>query len=243
MMSPGKFAIENMPLKAIIEFAFDAKSDAQVTGGPDWIKTQNFNIEAKEDDAQAAAFQKLPPDERDKQLRLMLQSLLIDRFKLKISHATKELPVYALVVAKGGPKLKPSAAAPPSPDGAPSGSAPQQRRGIMMNGRGELTGTDTPMSLLADIISHQREAEGRVVLDKTGLAGNYDWTLHFTPESPAPMFKGADADTPHDRGPGPDASGPSLFTALQEQLGLKLEPQKGSVETIVIDSVEKPSQN
>ena len=117
------------------------------------------------------------------------------------------------------------------------------RRGIMMNGRGELKGMDSSMNQLADILSRQREAEGRVVLDKTGLTGNYDWSLHWSPEAPAPAFKGADADVPADRSPGPDGSGPTLFTALQEQLGLKLESQKGTMETIVVDSVEKPSEN
>ncbi len=243
MMTPGKLTIENMPLKSLIEFAFDARSDAQVTGGPDWINSENYIIEAKEDETQAAALEKLSPEERAKQVRLMMQSLLIDRFKLKVSRATKETAVYALVIAKGGPKLTPSSQSTPAPE-TPGPAGPRMMRpGIMMNGRGELKGTDTPMSLLADILSRQREAEGRVVLDRTGLTGNYDWSLHWSPEAPAPAFKGADADVPADRSPGPDGSGPTLFTALQEQLGLKLESQKGTVETIVVDSVEKPSEN
>jgi bla regulator protein BlaR1 len=243
MMTPGKLSIENMPLKPLIEFAFDARSDAQVTGGPDWINTENYTIEAKEDDALAAALEKASPEERAKQVRLMMQSLLIDRFKLKVSRSSKETTVYALVVGKGGPKLTPSSRTEPASE-APNPSGPRMiRRGIMMTGRGELKGTESNMGLLADILSRQREAEGRVVLDKTGLTGTYDWSLHWSPEAPAPAFKGADADVPADRSPGPDGSGPTLFTALQEQLGLKLESQKGTVDTIVVDSVERPSEN
>jgi len=241
-ISPGKFTVENVSLGSLIMFAYDAKSEAQISGGPSWVKSENFNIEAKEDDAQAAELQKLPQEQAQQQIRLMVQSLLADRFKLKVSHQTKELPVYALVVAKNGPKLTRSAPL-PSPDGADPSAEPKMRRGIMMNGRGELTGMSTPMSFLADVLSRQRETGGRVVVDKTGLTGNYDWTLHWTPESPAPLFKGADNNPTPEGAPAPDTSGPTLFTALEEQLGLKLESQKGNVETLVIDSVEQPTEN
>jgi uncharacterized protein (TIGR03435 family) len=242
-ITPGKFTVENVSLKSIIMFAYDAKSDSQISGGADWIKSENFNIDAKEDEAQAAELGKLPPEAREKQLKLMVQSLLVERFKLKVSHQTKELPVYALVVEKNGPKLTKSAAPPSSPDGPEPSGPPKMRRGIWMNGRGELSGTDAAMSFLADALSRQRETGGRVVIDKTGLTGNYDWTLHWTPESPAPLFKGADNNATPDDAPAPDTSGPTLFTALEEQLGLKLESQKGAVDTLVIDSVEKPSEN
>ncbi|HYK37031.1 M56 and DUF3738 domain-containing protein [Alloacidobacterium sp.] len=243
MMFPGKFTVENVSLGSLIMFAYDAKSEAQISGGPSWIKSETFNIDAKEDDAQAADLQKLPPDEAQKQIRLMVQSLLADRFKLKVSHQMKELPVYALVVAKNGPKLTPSKPEPSPAEGAGTDAQPTMRRGIMMNGRGELQATGVSMSLLADVLSRQRETGGRIVIDKTGLAGNYDWTLHWTPESPAPLFKGADNNAPPDGAPTPDTSGPTFFTALEEQLGLKLEPQKGSVETLVIDSAEQPTAN
>lgn len=241
-LSPGKFTVENVSLQTIIMFAYDAKSEAQVSGGPSWIKSETFNIDAKEDDTQAAELAKLPPEQSQGQIRLMVQSLLADRFKLKVSHQMKELPVYALVVAKNGPKLTPSKQQPDSSPEEP-GAQPRMRRGIMMNGRGELQGTDASMSFLADALTRERETGGRIVIDKTGLTGNYDWTLHWTPESPAPIFKGADNGATPEGAPTPDTSGPTLFTALEEQLGLKLEPQKGNVETLVIDSVEQPSAN
>jgi len=256
MLKPGKLSMRDIPLKSLIEFAFDAHSDSQITGGPGWINTQAYDIEAKEDEAQVAALKKLPEEERTQQIQLMLQSLLIERFHLKVSRASREMPVYALVVAKGGPKLKPSTTVPPTPserpmmrpagrdEGGRGGTEPASAgEGIFMNGRGELDGTSASMARLASVLGRQREAEGRVVIDKTGLTGSYDWKLHWSPEAPAPAFKGADADAPPDLSPGPDGSGPTLFTALEEQLGLRLESQKGMVETIVIDSVEKPSEN
>lgn len=242
LVSPGKFTVENVSLQSLIMFAYDAKTEAQISGGPGWIKSEAFNIDAKEDDAQAAQLQKLPQDEVQKQVRLMVQSLLADRFKLKVSHQMKELPVYALVVAKSGPKLTPSKSEPLPAEGAGTDAPPRMRRGIMM-GRGELHATDASLSFLADVLSRQGETGGRVVIDKTGLTGNYDWTLHWTPERPAPLFKGADNNATPDSAPAPDTSGPTLFTALEEQLGLKLEPQKGNVETLVIDSVEQPTAN
>jgi uncharacterized protein (TIGR03435 family) len=163
-----------------------------------------------------------------------VQSLLAERFNLKVSHSSKELPIYALVVAKNGPKLTKSADAPPGP-GAPGGPGARRMMSFQM---GELTATGISMSMLADRIARE---VGRNVVDKTGLEGRYDFTLHWTSDRQA-LSAG-----PADGGPGPapsaNSSGPSIFTALQEQLGLKLESQKGPVETLTIESVEKPSEN
>jgi uncharacterized protein (TIGR03435 family) len=239
-ISPGKFSVVGMPLKELIRFAYDLKSDAQLTGGPAWVNSDRFDIEAKEDEAQASS--KLPPPEMGKQMRLMLQSLLADRFGLKVSHATKELPVYALVIAKGGPKLTPTTTPPMAPPGdQPSGGDPAKKsfnRGIRMQGNGDLTGMAAPTGMLADVLSRQPELSNRVVQDKTGLTGDYDWTLKWTP---APMGSPSNADDAAP--PAGDPSTPSLFTAVQEQLGLKLEPQKGTVDILVIDHVEQPSAN
>ena len=188
-MSPGKFTTEAETIKEVIRFAYDIKSDDQLSGGPSWINSEKFDIEAKEEHSVAENLQKLPFQEQAKQIRLMVQALLADRFRLKVSHQTKELPVYALVVAKGGPKFTETQVPPPSPDGM---AAPNRGfRGIRMMGPGQLTGTNINIGLLAEILSRQREL-GRLVIDQTGLKGNYDWKLKWTPDQGDPMFKGPD---------------------------------------------------
>lgn len=156
------------------------------------------------------------------QIRPLIQKLLADRFQLTIHRDTKELPIYALVLGKNGSKLQESAA---------NGPGPQIRMG-----RGLINGQGMDMTMLANQLSN---AIGRTVLDKTGLTGKYEIKLEFTPE-----------DGPgHGPGDGPEAAplsdtaGPSIFTALQEQLGLKLESSKGPVEIIIIDRIEKPTEN
>ena len=187
----------------------------------------------------------------------MLQSLLADRFKLKLRHETKELPAYALVVAKGGPKLQ--AAKPGSDFKGIKGAEGRVQRGKMTFGMGELTIPDEPLSMLARMLSQQL---GRPVLDQTGLEGKYDCTLKWTPGQgegmigmgpggggPEPGKGMVGTREPEDGSPQlgspppPDMSGPSIFTAIQEQLGLRLESTKGPVEILVVDHVERPTEN
>ena len=239
-MSPGKFTTKGQTLKGIIKFAYDIKSDNQLSGGPSWINSEKYDIEAKEEASVADNLQKLSFEEHAKQVRLMVQALLADRFNLKVSHRTKDLPVYALVVAKSGPKLIQTEVPQPASDGA---SAPKKGfRGIRMMGPGQLSATNINIGLLADILSGQPEL-GRLVIDETGLKGNYDWTLKWTPDQSAQMSKGAEDAHATADAPPLDSSGPSIFTALEEQLGLKLEAKKGPVETLVIESIEKASEN
>jgi uncharacterized protein (TIGR03435 family) len=174
-----------------------------------------------------------------------MQALLADRLKLKLSHDSKELPVYALVVAKNGPKLqeaKPGDTYPngiKAPDGKPAGGA-----GMMRMGPGQLTGQGLPMESLAQLLSEQL---GRTVLDKTGLKGKYDFTMTWTPDPNEGMMRmgpgPGPGGPPNNDAALPDSSGPSLFTAIQEQLGLKLDSTKGPVDILVVDHVEKPSEN
>jgi len=237
-MSHGKFTTKGETLKGIIKLAYDIKSDNQLSGGPSWISSEKYDIEAKEEASVADKLQKLSFEEQAKQVRLMVQALLADRFNLKVSHQTKDLPVYALVVAKSGPKLTQTEVPQPASDGAPN----KAFRGIRMMGPGQLSATNINIGLLADILSGQPEL-GRLVIDQTGLKGNYDWTLKWTPDQSAQMSKGADdAHATADAAP-LDSSGPSIFTALEEQLGLKLEAKKGPVETLVIENIEKASEN
>lgn len=229
----GRVNATNLTVRQLIVMAYRIKP-SQLSGGPSWIDSDHYDISAK---AEGPA--------TPEQLQLMMQALLADRFKLSLRHESKEMPVYALVVAKDGPKLHENKEAEAEKErakaeGAKPGdaNAPPKGGNFMRMGRGLLSAQGAPVTNLADLLSRQL---GRVVLDKTGLTGLYDFELKWTPdESQGQMFKGADAG---DSAPSPDTSGPTIFTALQEQLGLKLESQKGPVEVFVIDHVEKPTEN
>jgi bla regulator protein BlaR1 len=244
MMSPGRFWTANIPLREIIMFAYNAKSTSQISGCPDWVASTHYDIEAKEDETASAALVKMPPEERIDQVRLMVQALLAERFQLKVSREMKELPVYALVIAKGGPKLT-EATPPPPPPPPPSGTAvagaPRIGRGFRFAGPGKIDGMNIDLdSFAGGMLSRMPETAGRVVVNKTGLKGIYNFTLRWTPDTSAPGAEGPGGSPPAPTGEDP---APGHFTALEEQLGLKLESQKGSVETLVIDHIELPTPN
>jgi uncharacterized protein (TIGR03435 family) len=228
-ITPNGLTAMGVSAKFLIEFAYDIK-DFQVSGGPGWIDSEKYDIDAKMDEANIEAIKKMTRDQATERRRLMLQSLLAERFKLKVTHSSKELPIYALVVAKNGPKLTKSA------DSLP-GATPRAQLGFTP---GELTGMSVPISLLVNQLTRE---VSRQVLDKTGLQGNYNFTLRFTSERRLAPPGGTGGPGGPGDAPAPDSSGPSVFTALQEQLGLKLESQKGPVEILIIDSIEKPSEN
>ncbi len=215
----GGLTIQNGTLRGIIESAYDVR-DFQITGGPGWIDSAHYDIYAKTaaDDPQMQA---AAPEGRIPQTRRRLQTLLAERFQLQIYRETKELPVFALVLGKNGSKLKEAG------EGPASGG-----QGIRA-GCGAMTGTRTPMTVLALVLSRQL---GRPVQDRTGLTGKYDFQLQWTPDNgPCPA--------PPDGGSPGSPDGPSLFAALQEQLGLKLEATRGPVEILVIDHIEKAAEN
>lgn len=234
----GRYTASGVNLRMLIQQAYDVK-DFQISGGPAWISSTPFDIVAKAEN----------PDVNREQVKLMLQSLLAERFHLKFHRETRELPVYALVVGKNGHKLHLSEIQ-PNTDGtpakspgagdpaAPGGAGSAKPAGAMMRmGRGQLDAQMTPIAALANMLAQQL---GRPVIDKTDLKGSYDFKLEWTPDETAHrLIGGGGADAP----PPADSSGPSVFTAVQEQLGLRLESQKGPVEILVIDSVEKPSGN
>jgi uncharacterized protein (TIGR03435 family) len=178
----------------------------------------------------------------------MLQALLADRFKLTLHRETKQLGVYVLVIAKNGPKLE--EAKPGNAylngfidNGEPLGAG-VFKLGRYVGGSGELISQGLSMATLVRLLSE--EILNRSVLDNTGLTGNYDFTLQWriADESQGPMFKEVgDHQQVTGRTPPPEYSGPSFFTAIQEQLGLKLEPAKGPVDIIVIEHIEQPSEN
>jgi bla regulator protein BlaR1 len=241
MFSPDGLTATNGTLQMFINAAYRI-DDNQISGGPSWLKSDHYDIEAKMDSATADALHKLSEEQARIERQRMLQALLADRFKLTIHRETRELPIYALVIAKNGPKLQEAKPGDTYPNGikGPDGHA---GAGMMfMSGRGSVTGQGIPISDLVRFLSRQL---GRKVEDKTGLTGKYDLTLQWTPdESQGAMFKGPSSEPQGSASPPPpEATGPSIFTALEEKLGLKLESQKGPVETLVIDHVEKPSEN
>jgi len=196
------------PLTSAIYGAFGVFMENQVAGLPPWAYSDHFAIEAKMDPETAAALLKLPPTEQWRQRTLMLQAMLADRFALKFHRTTKELPVYELTIAKGGIRMKKSAT-------ETGGHA------AYWNGKIEASSIS-----IASFVMNLESRVGRVVVDKTGLEGGYDFTLEWAPD-------GADASDPR----------PSIFTALEEQLGLKLEPSRGPVDVIVVDHIERPTAN
>ena len=228
----GRFSANNMTVKNLLTIAYDVQP-FQIVGGPGWLDSERYDVEAKAEESSDGDAAAKPPSDMRKQMdaqRLRLQSLLAERCKLTMHRETRQLPVYAMVIAKGGPKLKES---PVNTTGKPN---MQMRMGF-----GQLNGVDTPLSILAETLSRQL---GRVVLDKTGLTGNYDFNLQWTPDAGQMAAMGPPPGAPPGMAPPPsDPNGPSVFTAIQEQLGLKLESQKGPVDVWVIDSVEKPSEN
>jgi len=245
----GRFTATNVTTKELIKFAYNGKQsgfslrDDQVSGGPSWINSDRFDIDAKEEDSIVKGLKKLTYDQALDQIRSMVQSLLEDRFRLNVSHATRELPVYVLVVAKSGPRLTQSTVTPLGPPGSnPPGSAPQ--KGPLLGVKaGQITGVGMRVGPLAEVLSRQPELGGRMVLDQTGLKDTYDFTLHWTPENLTTVPNGPDGSQPPANTRSPDSSAPSIFTAIQEQLGLRLESTKGPVDVLVIDHVEEPSPN
>jgi bla regulator protein blaR1 len=224
-MSPEAFAAKHTSMKDLIKYAYHVKSNDQILGSPAWANSQFFDIEAKASESEIAGLAKLPFDQRMDESRLMVQSLLAERFHLNAHFEARELPVFDLTLAKGGPKLKEVVADPFPPPGTPPPPG-AHLTSIGMRTAGRITGTAVPMRMMADWLSNFDELGNRVVMDDTGLKGTYDFTLDGV-----------------SIGPSQDPSVTSIFTALQEQLGLKLVPRKATIEVLVVDHVEEPSPN
>lgn len=210
-----------------------------VLGLPDWAKTTFFQITAKMSDVQVAEFAKMDKDAQEQRREEMLRALLADRFQLKAHMEQKQEPDYELVIAKGGPKLtQTDMATAKGPDGQPL-----QGSMIRLNGNGKLEAQAAGMSQLVNLLMQPFAGSvGRRVVDKTGLTGKYSFTLNWSLDAGmAPASMGG-LPTPPPTPPG-DNSAPSIFTALQEQLGLKLQPSTGMFDVVVVDHVERPSDN
>jgi len=224
-----------MQVKELIVLAYRIQL-FQISGGPPWINSDHYDISAKSENSP-----------KREEIPLMLQALLADRFQLTIHRETKELPTYALVLARKDGKLGPhlveskgnncTAVDPNKPPPSPPepGKPPVLYCGGMMMRPNALRAASIQVSELTQNFSRLL---GRTVVDKTGLTGKYDISMEWNPDvSQAPQMPGAPPS------PSSEPGGPSIFTAIQEQLGLKFEAQKGQVETIVIDRAERPSAN
>jgi len=214
----GGLKVEHASLKSLIKSAYDLR-DFQLSGVSGWMETERYVILAKGQFDGPSEYRKMNDEQRKGMSALVskrLQNLLAERFHLVIHRETKELPVYALVVAKGGVKM----AANTSPDGSPQS---------MTTGRAMFKATRASLQSIAASLA---SITGRPVRDETGLTGFYDLDVKWTPDAPV----NPDSEKP------PEV-GPTIFTALQEQLGLKLESRKGPVEIVVVDSAERPSEN
>jgi bla regulator protein blaR1 len=223
----GGFRTTNITLRNLIMNAWDLR-DFQISGGPGWVSTAHFNVEAKPD---------RPSASRDSSR--MLQELLKERFQLVVRLETREAPVYALILARKdgrlGPQMTESHCTPYDP--AHPSDDPEQRRkacGSMSARRGEMTAQGMDLASIAVNLSSRVD---RQVIDRTGLTGKYDLKLTWAAdENRVPVSPDLPRTEPSD-------SGPSIFTALQEQFGLKLEPAKGPVQFLFIEKAEKPSEN
>jgi uncharacterized protein (TIGR03435 family) len=244
-MAPGgRFTATNVPLRQLIQLAYQIQL-FQIVGGPNWIASDRFDIVAK-----AAGDVPPPTPGVAGPMQLMMRTLMADRFKLTLHNEQREMPIYALVLAKAdgklGPQLKPSttdcaalmgaAARRGGPPPPPSFNEPMQCG--MRVFPGALSAGGFPLSQLTQFLSSTVQ---RIVVDRTGLTGNFDLNMTWTPDQ-MPQGRG---DPPPGAPPLPaiDPNGPSIFTAVQEQLGLKLESTKAPVDVLVVDRAEHPTED
>jgi len=232
----GTFTAQGLLLKRLICAAYGV-SDIEVVGGPEWLTSDRYTIEAKADSVTQVQLPKLSGPEMRLVGQQMVKGLLADRFKLKMHEETKEIQILAIVPAKNGPKLHESVPGDTYANGLKDRDG-QGHAGMMRFNDGKLTAQGVPLDNLASQLTEQLH---QIVRNKTGLKGSYDFVLEWTPERD------------HDGGPAvgngetsanaePSAL-PSIYTAIQEQLGLKLESQKAAVKVFVIDQVERPTEN
>ena len=269
-IGPGMISSNGVPVRLLMRQAFGQLQDFQLVGGPDWINSDRFDIEAKIEGGGPMT----PPV-----LQSVIRQILEERFAMKAHRETREMPIYALMLARSdgrlGPNLKPTSeecatmiaargrGPAPGPDGrggvsVTRGGPPPDGRGgpgrgggpapfdfdappvcgQRGGGFGRMRAGGTTMADFATMISGTSQ---RVVVDKTGLTGYYDIALTYTP-----ALDQLPQGTPPPGAPPPppiDPDGPSFFTAIQEQLGLKLDNQRGPVEVVVIDSIQQPTEN
>jgi uncharacterized protein (TIGR03435 family) len=215
--------VENRPVRNLIKLAWSVQ-DFQLAGRPGWLATDRFDISAKAPRDESIVHWPTDPHDitdellnaRSEHLKVRLRSLLTERFDLAVHHESRETTVYLLGVSKSGSKMKEI-------------TTPGDKQGLADNGKGKLQGYAATMSQLAHALATALE---QPVEERTGLNGTYDFALEWTPDSLMTEDRSTSA-----------AIGPTVFSALQNQLGLKLESSKGSADFLVIDRIKRPSEN
>ena len=241
LFHPDSFTAKNQTLQGLLKLAYGVQ-ESQVSGGPDWLTTARFNIEAKLDDATVAELKKLSPEQQKAERDQMLQNLLADQFKVALHRESRLLPGYALVIAKNGPKVQPA---------KPGDTYPNGIKGLdgLPGGQHKFTfGPDgfiaqaLPMSFVAESLAMHLT---QPVVDRTGLTGDYDFTLKFSPRSEPAVHNNEQTGAKETTMPVTAISpqNAALLAAIEEQLGLKLDPQTIPSAVLVIDRAEKPAAN
>jgi uncharacterized protein (TIGR03435 family) len=238
---PDGISGENTTVAMLVQSAYGSAAafplEDAVMGLPDWTKSDYFSVEAKMSPEQVAAFKTLDKDHQKACRQTMLQALLADRFKMQVHHLSRQVLGYDLVVGKGGPLFQQTAG--PDPN-APKGmdgtriTGSYMRMGSGKNGTLDLTVHGYTMEQVANTLTRSNLGVNHHVTDKTGLTGKYSFTLNFTPtQGVGPAGVTAEASDP----------APTIFQALEDQLGLKLQRAMETVDTIVVDHVERPAAN
>jgi uncharacterized protein (TIGR03435 family) len=213
----GRMHVENLSVRDLIKTAYGLSADSQVMSAPPWTTQLHFDMDGTVDAATSKTLDSAPYEQRELVIGALMRSLLKERFGLSDHEATVPLAVYALTVARGGVKAQPYAE-----------NSSVKFHGIV--GRpGKLDAHGASMNMLASRLTSLKDADGRLVMDETGLQGTYDWTLRWSPDQLNANAASGDA--------------PFLFAALEEQLGLKLISAKRQVRAIVVEAVTKPSDN
>jgi len=222
--SPNGLSMTNVTVPQIFILAFGPIDRRSISGLPAWTNSKRYDISEKLDDETFSAFQKLPPAEAMEHRKLMMQQILFDRFNLKMHHDKRDAAVFALVVAKGGPKLK---EADQHMINNPGG---EYHRGQLKVLDGEISGQAISLDRLARALATLLDRE---IVDQTGLLGKYDVALKWLPVRSSQDQADADAQSSH----------ASIFSAVHEQLGLRLEATRALTDSIVVDHIEMPNDN
>lgn len=223
-----RLEVKNMTIFNLIKFSYDIRSNSLLRNASEWVRTQRYDIQAKEDSTSTKALEQLSIEQQRAYKRELVRGMLTERLHLQVVQEPREVSVYLLTAEKGEPKLDQGLR---SPNLSASEAEPVVQGGFMVDTDGVLKANKVTMQALANTLSHLPDADERQILDRTGLTGRYSFVLHWTPESTTRA------------NPETDLSAPSLFTSLKEQLGLRLVSSKATLPGYRIVSIERPSPN